>query len=86
MSPELSLACTSELGRKRPSGESRSWPDGHNQGCREMTAHRMIPRLIVVLLAGLNASAFGQQAEIEAVNAKWMDFFNAGVMSRGSKT
>src|SRR5436190_5051431 len=31
-----------------------------------------------VFLVGLIASGFAQQAEIEAVNAKWIDFFNKG--------
>jgi hypothetical protein len=30
------------------------------------------------VLTGLIASAFAQRAEIEAVNAKWVDFFNRG--------
>jgi ketosteroid isomerase-like protein len=29
-------------------------------------------------VAGLIAPAFAQKAEIEAVNAKWIDFFNKG--------
>jgi uncharacterized protein (TIGR02246 family) len=32
----------------------------------------------VVFVAGLAAPAFAQKAEIEAVNAKWMEFFNRG--------
>lgn len=32
--------------------------------------------LVGVVIAGLTAPVFAQQAEIEAVNAKWMDFFN----------
>jgi hypothetical protein len=31
-----------------------------------------------VFVAGLIAPAFAQKAEIEAVNAKWIDFFNKG--------
>jgi uncharacterized protein (TIGR02246 family) len=33
---------------------------------------------VVAFLAGLVAPAFAQKAEIEAVNAKWMDLFNKG--------
>jgi uncharacterized protein (TIGR02246 family) len=34
--------------------------------------------LVIAFVAGLTAPAFAQKAEIEAVNAKWMDFFNKG--------
>ena len=34
--------------------------------------------LVIAFMAGLNAQAFCQKAEIEAVNAKWMEFFNKG--------
>lgn len=34
--------------------------------------------LVFVFFAGLIASAFAQKAEIESVNAKWMEFFNKG--------
>jgi uncharacterized protein (TIGR02246 family) len=34
--------------------------------------------LTITLVVGLVAPAFGQKAEIEAVNAKWIDFFNKG--------
>jgi len=34
--------------------------------------------LAIVVLLGLTASVLAQQAEIEAVNAKWMEFFNKG--------
>jgi uncharacterized protein (TIGR02246 family) len=34
--------------------------------------------LVFAFAAGLITPAFAQQAEIEAVNAKWMDFFNKG--------
>jgi uncharacterized protein (TIGR02246 family) len=37
--------------------------------------------LALLLIAGLNAPALAQKAEIEAVNAKWMDFFNKGDFS-----
>jgi uncharacterized protein (TIGR02246 family) len=41
-----------------------------------MIMHRMA--LVIVFLAGLIAPAFAQMAEIQAVNAKWMEFFNRG--------
>src|ERR1700751_5113358 len=34
--------------------------------------------LVIALVAALIASAFAQKAEVEAVNAKWIDFFNKG--------
>ena len=34
--------------------------------------------LMLVSLGALTAPAFAQKAEIEAVNARWMDFFNKG--------
>src|SRR3984893_705751 len=34
--------------------------------------------LVIALMAALIAPAFAQKAEIEAVNAKWIDFFNKG--------
>src|SRR5262245_9487563 len=34
--------------------------------------------LVITFVAGLIASAFAQKAEIEAVNAKWIEFFNKG--------
>jgi uncharacterized protein (TIGR02246 family) len=34
--------------------------------------------LVIAFLAGLIAPAFAQKAEIEAVNAKWIEFFNKG--------
>jgi len=34
--------------------------------------------LVMILLAGLSAPAFAQKAEIEAANAKWVEFFNKG--------
>src|SRR5215831_18879130 len=34
--------------------------------------------LAIALVAVLIAPAFAQKAEIEAVNAKWIDFFNKG--------
>jgi uncharacterized protein (TIGR02246 family) len=34
--------------------------------------------LVTAFIAGLIAPAFAQKAEIEAANAKWVDFFNKG--------
>ena len=34
--------------------------------------------LVIALVAVLIAPAFAQKAEIEAVNANWIDFFNKG--------
>jgi uncharacterized protein (TIGR02246 family) len=34
--------------------------------------------LVIAFVAGLTVPAFAQKAEIEAVNAKWIDFFNKG--------
>ena len=34
--------------------------------------------LVMIVLAGLSAPAFAQKAEIEAANAKWVEFFNKG--------
>jgi uncharacterized protein (TIGR02246 family) len=34
--------------------------------------------LVIAFVTGLTAPVFAQKAEIEAVNAKWMDFFNKG--------
>jgi ketosteroid isomerase-like protein len=34
--------------------------------------------LAIALVIGLILPAFAQKAEIEAVNAKWIDFFNKG--------
>ena len=34
--------------------------------------------LVIAFLAGLIVPAFAQKAEIEAVNAKWMELFNKG--------
>jgi uncharacterized protein (TIGR02246 family) len=39
--------------------------------------HR-IALVIAFLLVGLIAPAFAQKAEIDAVNAKWIEFFNKG--------
>jgi uncharacterized protein (TIGR02246 family) len=37
--------------------------------------------LVIALVAALIALAFAQKSEIEAVNAKWIDFFNKGDLS-----
>jgi uncharacterized protein (TIGR02246 family) len=34
--------------------------------------------IVIVFLAGLIAPAFAQKAEIDTVNAKWMELFNKG--------
>jgi uncharacterized protein (TIGR02246 family) len=34
--------------------------------------------LVIAFLAGLIVPAFAQRAEVEAVNAKWMEYFNKG--------
>jgi uncharacterized protein (TIGR02246 family) len=34
--------------------------------------------LVIAFVTALAAPAFGQKSEIEAVNAKWIDFFNKG--------
>ena len=34
--------------------------------------------LVIAFVAGLTVPAFAQKTEIEAVNAKWIDFFNKG--------
>ena len=34
--------------------------------------------LVIAFLSALTAPAFAQKAEIEAANAKWVDFFNKG--------
>jgi len=34
--------------------------------------------LVIIVLAGLGAPAIAQKAEIEAVNAKWIEHFNKG--------
>jgi len=38
--------------------------------------------LVIAFVTGLTAPVLAQQAEIEAVNAKWMDFFNEGDFAR----
>src|SRR5437762_1019364 len=37
--------------------------------------------LVIAFVGALIAPAFAQQAEIEAVNSKWIDFFNKGDFS-----
>ena len=39
---------------------------------------------VIALVAALIAPAVAQKAEIEAVNAKWIDFFNISPASRRS--
>jgi ketosteroid isomerase-like protein len=34
--------------------------------------------LLIAFVAAMTAPAFAQKAEIDAVNAKWIDFFNKG--------
>ena len=34
--------------------------------------------LVIAFLTGLVVPAFAQRAEVEAVNAKWIEFFNKG--------
>ena len=43
-----------------------------------MEQHMRKLALVMILLAGLSAPAFAQKAEIEAANAKWVEFFNKG--------
>jgi uncharacterized protein (TIGR02246 family) len=38
--------------------------------------HRIL--LVIAFVAGLSTPALAQKAEIEAINAKWVDFFNKG--------
>jgi uncharacterized protein (TIGR02246 family) len=42
--------------------------------------NKVMPRilLVIALVTGVATSAVGQKAEIEAVNAKWIEFFNKG--------
>jgi len=40
--------------------------------------------LVITFAAGLIASAFAEKAEIEAVNAKWIEFFNKGDFARSA--
>jgi uncharacterized protein (TIGR02246 family) len=39
---------------------------------------RSVFLILTFLLVGLGAPAFAQKAEIEAVNAKWVEYFNKG--------
>jgi ketosteroid isomerase-like protein len=34
--------------------------------------------LVIAFVVGMSAPAFAQKAEIEAANAKWIEFFNKG--------
>ena len=45
---------------------------------RKEQISRQLRKLVIALVAALIAPAFAQKAEIEAVNAKWIDFFNKG--------
>jgi uncharacterized protein (TIGR02246 family) len=47
---------------------------------KESTTHNLLHRaaLALVLLAGLNAPAHAQKAEIDAANARFMELFNKG--------
>ena len=40
--------------------------------------------LVITFVAGLIASAFAQKAEIEAANAKWIEFFVISPVSHHS--
>jgi uncharacterized protein (TIGR02246 family) len=42
----------------------------------ELSMHRIA--LVIAFLVGMIAAASAQKAEIEAVNAKWTEFFNKG--------
>ena len=56
-----------------------SWEDalGNLTSSQEPNVMRSIA-VVIALVAALIAPAFAQKAEIEAVNAKWIDFFNEG--------
>ena len=43
-------------------------------------SNKVMPRilLVIALVAGMVTPAVGQKAEIEAVNAKWVELFNKG--------
>jgi uncharacterized protein (TIGR02246 family) len=49
---------------------------GGEQMQAELTMRRVA--LIIAFLSALTAPAFAQKAEIEAVNAKWIELFNKG--------
>jgi hypothetical protein len=55
-------------------------PGGGAQISRHVRSHEVIRSiaLVIPLVAALVRPAFAQKAEIEAVNAKWIDFFNKG--------
>src|SRR5262249_42879466 len=58
-------------------GSARLWQGGAVIMKRmESSMRRSV--LAVALVTGLITPAFAQRAEIEAVNAKWMEFFNKG--------
>src|SRR6266516_2739615 len=48
-----------------------------------MTMRRIAP--VIALVAALIVPAFAQKAEIEAVNAKWIDIFSTRVISPASR-
>jgi uncharacterized protein (TIGR02246 family) len=53
----------------------------HAEGKGEPIRAELIMRrvaLVIAFLSALTAPAFAQKAEIEAVNAKWMEMFNKG--------
>jgi len=41
---------------------------------------------VIALLAALIAPAFAQKAEIDAVNAKWIDFFNKAISAASRRS
>src|SRR6516165_2437149 len=51
-----------------------------NESRRRNSSMRRVA-LVIAFAFGLAAPAFAQKAEIEAVNAKWMEFFNKGDFS-----
>jgi uncharacterized protein (TIGR02246 family) len=64
-------------------GSAPAWPRiarlGNVQHSLELGANVMRKlALVIALMAGLNAQSFAQKAEVEAVNAKFMEFFNKG--------
>ena len=42
----------------------------------ELIMRRIVP--VIAFVVGMSAPAFAQKAEIEAANAKWIEFFNKG--------
>ena len=37
--------------------------------------------LVIAFVVGMSAPSFAQQAEIEAANAKWIEFFNRVILA-----